>query len=164
MSTFEVVSLEALHYPEVAHIYTQGIETGQATFETQATTWEVWNSKYLKTPRYVALSGKQVAGWCALLPVSDRFVYRGVAEESVYIHNDFKRKGLAELLLSHTIQASEDLGIWTLQAGIFPENKASIHVHEKVGFVPVGIREKIGQMNGVWRDVLLMERRSQRIL
>lgn len=144
----------------VSHIYQLGIVTGNATFETQIPSWQLWNGKHHAEARLVAESDNEILGWAALLPVSDRKVYKGVTELSIYIHTDYLNKGIGTILMKSILDLSEKIGIWTVQAGIFPENKASIHLHHKFGFKTIGSREKIGQMQGVWRDVLLLERRS----
>jgi L-amino acid N-acyltransferase YncA len=143
----------------VRAIYLEGIATGNATFATSAPEWEEWDSKHLPTCRLVVRSG-DVLGWVALSPVSQRAVYRGVAEVSVYVAERARGKGIGAVLLRALIRDSEREGIWTLQAGIFPENEASVRLHERAGFRIVGVREKVGSMGGRWRDVILMERRS----
>ena len=150
------------HWPTVREIYGQGIATGNATFETELPDWEKWDHSHRKDCRLVAVetSGSQVVGWAALSPVSNRHVYRGVAEVSVYVASSARGRGIAKALLRALIRESEAAGIWTLQAGIFPENAASITVHKSCGFREVGVRQKIGSLNGIWRDVLLLERRS----
>lgn len=153
--------LLAADWEAVRRIYAEGIATGNATFELSPPSWEEWDAGKLAVPRLVAEDGGAVVGWAALSPTSKRHVYRGVAEVSVYVAADKWGQGLGRLLLSRLVVESERAGIWTLQAGIFPENGASIYLHEECGFRIVGRREKIGQMHGVWRDVLLMERRSR---
>lgn len=148
-------------WPAVRAIYLEGIATKNATFETDAPEWEKWDSSHLKACRLVARLNGQVVGWAALSPVSSRCVYAGVAEESIYISEVARGQGVGKKLLSALVDASERAGIWTLQTGIFPENEISIRLHERCGFRVLGVREKIGQMDGVWRDVVLMERRSQ---
>ena len=148
-------------WPVVRAIYLEGIATKNATFETDAPAWEKWDSGHLPQPRLVARMNGQVVGWAALSPVSSRRVYAGVTEESVYISGAIRGQGIGKKLLSALVKASEQAGIWTIQTGIFPENKVSIHLHESCGFRVVGLREKIGQMDGVWRDVVFMERRSK---
>jgi L-amino acid N-acyltransferase YncA len=145
----------------VRAIYQEGIATGHATFETTVPAWEEWDSNHLQDCRLVARREGQVVGWAALSPVSNRYVYRGVAEESVYVAESAWGQGIGTLLLQALIQASERAGMWTLQTGIFPENAASIALHKACGFRIVGRREHLGQMHGVWRDVVLMERRSK---
>lgn len=148
------------HYPAVARIYEQGIATGNATFETKAPAWEVWDKAHLSAGRTVAMAGNIVAGWAALSAVSGRCIYSGVAEVSVYVHQDFKGAGIGSMLLNMLIKTAEANGIWTLQAGILRENQASLALHHKCGFREIGYREKIGKLNGEWRDVILLEKRN----
>ncbi|HTH57336.1 MAG TPA: GNAT family N-acetyltransferase [Cyclobacteriaceae bacterium] len=160
----KVRALLETDYPAVKEIYMHGIAGGHATFETEAPGWEVWDKNHLKTCRLVALDDKdRVLGWAALTPVSGRCVYAGVAEVSVYVHRDFQGKGVGKKLLQDIVQESEKQNLWTLKAGIFPENKASIKIHEQCGFRQVGYHERIGKMKNVWRDTVLMERRSKLI-
>jgi L-amino acid N-acyltransferase YncA len=159
----KIIPLLPEHWPAVRTIYEQGIATGHATFQTGAPEWEEWDGGHLKHSRLVAILDNQVAGWAALTPVSGRCVYAGVAEVSVYIAPDHRGKKIGETLLKALIGDSEQHGLWTLQAGIFPENTASIKIHENCGFRQVGHREKIGKMAGVWRDTVLLERRSKKI-
>jgi phosphinothricin acetyltransferase len=147
-------------WPAVLSIFKEGIATKNATFETEAPTWEKWDSDHLKECRLVAVDSGKVIGWAALSPVSSRCVYGGVAEVSLYIMESERGRGVGKQLLQALINESEQNGIWTLQAGIFPENESSIAVHWRCGFRFVGRREKLGQMDGQWRDVLLFERRS----
>jgi L-amino acid N-acyltransferase YncA len=151
------------HWPAIKAIYEQGIATGHATFQTGAPEWEEWDAGHLTHSRFVALENGQVIGWAALTPVSGRCVYAGVAEVSVYIAPDHRGKKIGETLLKALIGDSEQHNIWTLQAGIFPENAASVKIHENCGFRLVGYREKIGKMAGIWRDTILLERRSKKI-
>ncbi len=151
------------HWPAVKAIYEDGLATGNASFQTSAPSWEEWDAAHLKHSRLVALEGNTILGWAALTPVSGRCVYAGVAEVSVYIHSASRGHGIGKTLLQALITESEKNGIWTLQAGIFPENSASVKLHEKCGFRVIGIREKIGQMHGVWRDTVLLERRSTEV-
>lgn len=155
-----ITALLPEHWPAVRTIYEQGIATGEATFQTSAPPWEEWNSAHLAHSRLVGLDGDLVAGWAALTPVSSRCVYAGVAEVSVYIDPRYRGQGVGKLLLQALITASEAGGIWTLQSGIFPENTASVRLHEGAGFRRVGIRERIGKMGERWRDTHLFERRS----
>jgi len=150
-------------WPAVARIYREGIETGNATFETDVPDWPVWDAAHLEICRLVVDSGDEVVAWAALTPVSRRCVYRGVAEHSVYVRPHVRRRGVGRDLLSALIGNSEDAGIWTLQTAIFPENEASIALHAAVGFRIVGTRERVGSHHGRWRDVVLMERRSGRV-
>ena len=149
-------------WESVRRIYAEGIATGNATFETEAPGWNSWDSTHLKTPRLVARRVDEVIGWAALSPVSRRQVYAGVAEVSVYVAANAHRLGVGRQLLMALIEEAERSGIWTLQAGIFPENKASIALHRVCGFREVGLRERLGKLGEVWRDVILMERRSAR--
>ena len=148
-------------FPSVKDIYQQGIDSGEATFQEQAKDYDVWNESLLPSWRLVAESNRQIIGWAALSSASNRCVYSGIAEVSVYVSSNSQGLGVGNSLLKALIKASEEEGIWTLQAGIFPENKASIHIHSKNGFKVLGIREKLGQMNGIWRDIVFMERRSK---
>ena len=160
---FEIVKMRDSDWPNVREIYRQGIETGIASFETELPSWKTWNEAHLSHSRFVALSEGEIVGWSAISPVSGRCVYAGVAEVSVYIGTDFRGKGIGKQLLLKLIEASEQAGLWTLEAGIFPENEASIHLHKACGFREVGYRERLGQLNDIWRDVILMERRSAAI-
>lgn len=159
----EIRSMSAGDWPEVARIYREGIETGHATFETEVPSWDGWNDAHLDAPRPVALLDGSVGGWAALSPVSGRCVYAGVAEVSVYVDAGSRGRGVGTRLLEALVEGSEEEGIWTLQAGIFPENEASIALHERCGFRVVGIRERLGKLNDSWRDVVLMERRSPEV-
>ncbi len=152
------------HWPEVKKIYEDGIATGMATFETEAPSWKEWDSSHTSHSRFVALSGPSILGWVALSPVSDRCVYGGVAEVSVYIDPLHHGKGVGNKLLTEVIISSERNGIWTLTAAMFPENTGSIVLHEKRGFRKIGYREKIGKWKGEWKDTLIFERRSSVIL
>jgi L-amino acid N-acyltransferase YncA len=149
------------HWSSVKEIYEEGIATGNATFETEAPTWDVWNASHLPLARMIAADETGIIGWAALSKVSDRCVYTGVAEVSVYVKSSARGKGVGSALLAALIKESEANNIWTLTAGIFPENNSSVHLHEKSGFRILGKRERIGKMNGKWRDTLLLERRSQ---
>jgi phosphinothricin acetyltransferase len=150
---------------DVKTIYEEGIAAGDATFERAApSSWADWDAKHLPHCRLVALGNldndRRVIGWAALAPVSTRRVYAGVAEVSVYVAASARSQGVGTRLLTTLVQTSETNGLWTLQAGIFPENTASVRLHERCGFRIVGRRERLGQMSGRWRDVLLLERRS----
>ncbi len=148
-------------WEQVRTIYAQGIATQQATFELIASDWSTWDAARLPVPRLVAQDANGlVTGWGALSPVSSRCVYAGVAEVSVYVAETWRGQGVGGLLLQALVMQSEAAGLWTLQAGIFPENIASIALHHACGFRTVGCRERLGQLNGFWRDVLLLERRS----
>jgi len=148
-------------WKSVSAIYEQGIATGDATFEQKSPPWDEWNNGHLKNCRIVAEYESQIIGWAALSPVSGRCVYGGVAEISIYVAADYRGFKIGTNLLEHLIAESEKEGFWTLQAGIFPENKGSLKIHQDAGFRIVGYREKIGKMNGVWRDNMLLERRSK---
>ena len=159
----EIQVMQAEDWPEVRRVYLEGIATGQATFETDALSWEAWDAGHLRDCRLVARGQQQILGWAALSPVSRRQVYAGVAEVSIYVAQAARGQGIGKSLLDALIQQSERCGIWTLQAGIFPENVASIAMHKSHGFREVGRRERLGKLGDVWRDVVLLERRSQRI-
>ncbi|UCG76872.1 MAG: N-acetyltransferase [Gemmatimonadota bacterium] len=154
--------MEPADWPSVSEIYAEGIASRIATFETAVPAWEVWNREHLPGCRFVAEEGGQVRGWAALSPVSDRCAYAGVAEVSVYVAAARRGLGVGARLLDHLIRASEEAGIWTLQAGMFSENAGSLRLHERAGFRVVGRRERLGKLHGQWRDVLLLERRSDR--
>ncbi len=149
------------NYSEVTGIYRQGIATGIATFQEDIPDWESWDKSHLPHCRIAAFEGEEMTGWAALTPVSGRCVYAGVAEVSVYVAEKFRGRGVGELLLNSLIAQSEAAGLWTLQSGIFSTNTGSIRLHEKCGFRQVGYREKIGRKNGVWKDNIIMERRSK---
>jgi L-amino acid N-acyltransferase YncA len=151
------------HWPRVRRIYAEGIATGNATFETTVPGWDAFDSGHLSACRLVAVEGDSVLGWAALSPVSSRCVYGGVAEVTVYVADAAQGRGVGSRLLQALITASEEEGIWTLQAGIFPENVASVALHRKLGFREVGRRERLGRLQGRWRDVLLLERRSRKV-
>ena len=151
------------HWEAVKIIYEEGIATGNATFQTAAPSWQEWDNAHVKTCRIIVTENNQVLGWAALTPVSNRCVYAGVAEVSVYVAADARGKSIGSMLLKELIEQSEQNGIWTLQSGIFPENKASISMHEKYGFRIIGYRERIGKMGNVWRDNIFLERRSNKI-
>ena len=160
---FALLPMQSVDYPSVSRIFTQGIETGNATYDTSAAVWEDWDAKHLMHSRWVVKSANEgsVLGWAALSPVSSRVVFSGVAELSIYVDTDYLGKGLGNALMEAVVASSEENGIWMLQSGIFPENQASIGMHEKFGFRLVGRRERIGKMaNDVWRDIVLLERRS----
>lgn len=157
---FVIDKMRAEDWENVREIYLAGLSTGHASFETSAPTWEKWDAKYLADYRFVARTAGGIAGWAALTSVSDRCVYAGVSEVSVYVAAEATRHGVGSALLRALIEASEHGGIWTLQAGVFPENAGSIALHKKCGFREVGRRERLGKRDGVWRDSLLLERRS----
>jgi L-amino acid N-acyltransferase YncA len=160
IQTVAIEPLKPQDWEAVRVIYLEGIATGDATFEQQAPGWENWNTGHLESCRIVARSGVDVLGWAALSPVSSRCVYGGVAEVSVYVAAKARGQKVGTKLLRALIDHSERHGIWTLQAGIFPENVASIELHKRAGFRIVGTREKMGCTHGRWRDVVLLERRS----
>jgi L-amino acid N-acyltransferase YncA len=157
------VELRPEYWPEVARIYGEGIATGVATFETEVPSWKEWDASHLADHRFVALHDGRVSGWVAATAVSDRCVYAGVVEHSVYVAANARRQGVGRVLLETLIASTEAAGIWTIQTGIFPENEASLRLHERVGFEVVGRRKRIGKHSGVWRDVLLLERRSDTV-
>jgi phosphinothricin acetyltransferase len=155
--------MQAADWEAVRAIYAEGIATGHATFETETPPWERWDAAHRRDCRLVARVGGEVVAWAALSPVSSRAVYAGVAEESIYVAAAARGKGIGKRLLSALVEASEHAGVWMLQMSTFPENAVSIHLHEACGFRVVGRRERIGKMNGVWRDTVFMERRSQKV-
>jgi L-amino acid N-acyltransferase YncA len=158
-----IEQLKPEHWPGVGRVYGEGIATGNATFETEVPSWEVWNSSHLAEHRFVALREDEVVGWAAVSPVSDRCVYGGVVENSVYVAEVARGQGIGQRLLEELIASTEAAGVWTIQTGIFPENEGSIRLHERVGFEVVGRRKRLGKLHGVWRDVLLLERRSETV-
>ncbi|MCB5168875.1 N-acetyltransferase family protein [Streptomyces bambusae] len=161
-----IAAMTAAHAEQVLAIYRAGIDEGDATFETQAPAWDVFDTGKLPAHRFVALDEDgdgRVLGWVAASAVSDRCAYAGVVEHSVYVHPDARGRGVAGRLLAALIGSTEAAGIWTIQSGIFPENTASLALHARAGFRIIGTRERIGRHHGVWRDVVLLERRSPRI-
>ncbi|WP_372444942.1 GNAT family N-acetyltransferase [Streptomyces coffeae] len=159
-----IVPIAAEHADEVLAIYQTGIDEGNATFETAAPGWEAFDAVKLPEHRFTALDADgTVLGWVAATKVSDRCAYAGVVEHSVYVHPDARGRGIASALLKALIDSTEAAGIWTIQSGIFPENTASLAVHQRAGFRVIGTRERIGRHYGTWRDVLLIERRSPAI-
>ena len=155
-----IAPMAVSHWEAVRAIYLEGIATGNATFQQTAPSWEEWDAGHLSVCRLVALQEGEVFGWAALSAVSKRPVYAGVAEVSIYVQANRRAKGVGNALLTALVEESERAGLWTLQAGIFPENAASIELHKRCGFRVVGVRERLGCMNGWWRDVVLMERRA----
>jgi L-amino acid N-acyltransferase YncA len=155
-----IAGLRPEHWPAVARIYAEGIATGNATFETEVPSWERWHVSHLAEHRFVALRDGEVVGWVAVVAVSDRCVYAGVVEHSVYVAEHARGRGVGRALLGALIASTEAAGIWTIQTGVFPENTASLRLHERVGFDVVGRRKRIGKRAGVWRDVIAIERRS----
>jgi phosphinothricin acetyltransferase len=149
------------HANAVLEIYQHGIASGMATFETEVPPWEKFNVKYLAHPRILAMIDDKPVGWAALSPVSSRACYSGVAEVSVYVHQQHQRHGIGRTLLLQLISESEQNGIWSLLSVIHEENRASIHLHEQCGFRYIGYRERIAQLNGVWRTTVMLEKRSK---
>ena len=159
----EIKSITKYNFPELVEIYKQGLATNIAAFQNELPTWEEWDKGHLNFCRISIYLNSEMLGWTALSPVSSRCVYAGVAEVSVYVATNARGKGIGEMLLNELIKQSESNEIWTLQSGIFAENQNSIKLHEKCGFRIVGYREKIGKKDGVWKDNVLMERRSKNI-
>ena len=159
----DIKAMRSEDWPAVQRIYSEGIATGNATFETETPAWEKWDQGHFQDCRLIAVNSEGILGWAALSPVSTRRVYSGVAEVSVYVAAKARGRGIGTLLLQSLVEQSEGCGVWTLQAGIFPENVPSVGLHKSCGFREVGLRQKLGQRNGVWRDVLLLERRSSRV-
>lgn len=157
----DIIEMLPAHWEQVKQIYAEGIATGNATFQTAIPSWEEWDEAHVINSRLIAIDNGTVVGWAALTPVSGRCVYAGVGEVSVYVSEKARGKGFGKILLNALIAESEKNNFWTLQAGIFPENFASVKIHEECGFRVIGAREKIGQSNGLWRDTLLLERRSK---
>ena len=162
----KIVPLTSADAQQVLAIYQLGIDEGDATFESRAPAWSEFDAAKLPEHRFIAkeATGGKVLGWVAASKVSDRCAYAGVVEHSVYVHPAARGKGVARALLDALINSTEAAGIWTIQSGIFPENTASLGLHERVGFRVIGTRERIGRHHGVWRDVLLLERRSSQIV
>jgi L-amino acid N-acyltransferase YncA len=160
MAAIAIEELRAEHLPAVERIYAEGIATGNATIETEVPSWEAWDGVHLPAHRFVALQEGEVVGWVAASRVSERCVYGGVVENSVYVDDEARGQGVGRLLLERLIASTEGAGIWTIQTGIFPENEVSVRLHERVGFEVVGRRKRLGKLHGIWRDVLLLERRS----
>ena len=149
-------------WPSVAAIYAEGITTRNATFETEVPSWEAWDAGHAG-PRLVAEADGEVVGWAALTPVSDRCCYSGVGENSVYVAGSARGRGIGRLLLERLVERAEAEGYWTIQTGVFPENEASVALHLGCGFRVVGRRERLGRLDGIWRDVLFLERRSRMV-
>ena len=156
----DIRAMRAEDWPGVRAIYEQGIATRQATFETEAPGWETWDAGHLAEPRLVAEEDGAVVGWAALSPVSRRACYAGVVEGSVYVAEGARGRGIGIALLARLCSDADAAGIWTIQTSIFPENVASVELHRRCGFRVVGTRERIAQLDGVWRDTLLLERRA----
>lgn len=159
MKSVQVRDFDINDWERVRDIYKIGIESGNATFETNAPDWDYWNNSKLSFGRLVAEIDKKIAGWIALSPYSSRQVYSGVVEVGIYVDPDFQGNGIGYMLLESVLNICEEEGVWTLQASIFPENVASLALHQKFGFRVIGRREKIAQLNGKWRDVMLLEKR-----
>ena len=157
---FIITPMQTEDWPAAEEIYRQGIATGNATFETESPGWEKWNANHHQHPRLVVREEDNVVAWATLSPVSTRRVYAGVAEVSIYVAADARGRGIGKALLLALIEQSELHGIWTLQAGIFPENTGSIVLHKSCGFREVGLRERIGKLHDEWRSVVVLERRS----
>jgi phosphinothricin acetyltransferase len=155
----EIRAMRPDDWPAVQTIYEQGIATRQATFDTEAPDWGAWDAGHLSEPRLVAEEDGEVVGWVAVSQVSRRPCYSGVVEESVYVAEQARSRGIGAALLAELVVRADAAGIWTIQTSIFPENEASVAVHLRTGFRVVGTRERIGRLDGVWRDTVLMERR-----
>jgi L-amino acid N-acyltransferase YncA len=157
----EIRDLRPGDWPEVTRIYAEGIATRNATFETELPSWEAWNADHLIEHRFVAVADGSVVGWITAAPVSSRRCYAGVAEISAYVAEGARGQGVGSVLLERLIESTERAGIWTLETGVFPENEASLALLKRFGFREVGVRERIGKLDGVWRDVVFLERRSE---
>ena len=157
----EVRDLRPADWAEVARIYAEGIATGNATFETEVPSWETWDAAHLAEHRFLAERDGRVVGWIALSPPSQRPCYAGVAEISVYVAEAARGNGVGTELLAAVVASAERHGLWTLQTSVFPENEPSLALLRRFGFRTVGTRERIGQLHGVWRDTVLVERRSE---
>ena len=157
---YTIGEMYASDWDAVRDVYIEGIDTGNATIETQAPEWDVWNKRHLSHCRFVARAADAIIGWVALSHVSSRAAYNGVTEVSVYVAERARAQGVGTALLEAVITASEAHGIWTIQAGVFPENEPSLALHKKLGFRVIGTRQRLGKLNGQWRDVVLLERRS----
>lgn len=158
-----ITAIAKEYYSNISRIYREGIETGSATFETTVPEWEEWDKSKLKHSRLAVVVDGIIVGWAALSAVSDRCIYGGVAEVSIYISHQHRGKGIGKILMARLIEESEANGIWTLQSGMFPENEATIALHKHFGFRIIGHREKIGKLGDTWRDTILMERRSKTV-
>jgi L-amino acid N-acyltransferase YncA len=156
----ELRDLRSCDWPEVSRIYAEGIATANATFETDVPSWEDWHAAHLIEHRFVAEAEGEIVGWIAAVPVSSRCCYAGVVEISAYIAERARSRGVGAALLQRLIQRTEAAGIWTLETGVFPENEPSVALLKRFGFREVGVRERLGQLHGVWRHVVLLERRS----
>ena len=157
-----IENLQEKHWKDVAMIYQSGIDTKNATFRTQVPAWSDWNETHHQHSRFVFIENERVLGWCAIAPVSKREAYKGVSEVSIYVSLKHIGRGVGNILLQSLIKSSEENGIWTLYSSLFPENEGSVQLHIKNGFRKIGIREKIAQQDGIWRDTVLYERRSKK--
>lgn len=163
MTNIVIDEMRADDWPAVRRIYEEGIATGHATFETVVPDWDAWHAGHLTNSRLVARAGSEVIGWAALAPTSSRTCYAGVAELSYYVAAAHRGHGVGRALVNENVRSAEQHGIWTLTAGLFPENVASVRLVESCGFRFVGRRERIGQLHGVWRDTVIYERRSETV-
>lgn len=162
-SEIHISAMQPEHWPGVEEIYRQGIATGMATFETETPSWEVFDKKFLHTGRLVAMENGFVTGWIALVQVSQRECYKGIAEVSVYIHEKHYRKGIGRALLNRAMEEAENNGYWSMLSVIHQDNTASIQLHENCGYRMIGYRERIACLNGVWKTTVMMEKRSGKI-
>jgi len=160
-TSIDVRDLGPGDWPEVSRIYLEGIATGNATFETEAPSWEAWDSAHLREHRFAAVRDGRVVGWVALAPTSERPCYAGVAEISAYVAEETRGEGVGRALLAVAVESSERGGIWTLETSVFPENGPSLALLERFGFRVVGVRERIARLHGAWRDTVMLERRSE---
>ncbi|MFD2563877.1 GNAT family N-acetyltransferase [Aquimarina rubra] len=160
----KILSFDQSDWTDVSRIYKEGINTGIATFETKVPVWEQWNQTHIQSCRLKAVLNNEIVGWAALAPTSKREVYKGVAEVSIYITSKYRNLGIGKLLLTKLIEDSEQEGFWTLQAGIFSNNTASIQLHTSLGFRIIGYREKVGKLQETWYDNTILERRSKKIM
>jgi L-amino acid N-acyltransferase YncA len=156
----DIRDLRPVDWPQVARIYADGIATRNATFETDVPSWDEWDAAHLATHRFVAEAGSSIVGWIALAPVSRRRCYTGVVEVTAYVAEKARGQGVGGALLERLIESTESGGLWTLETGVFPENERSLALLKRFGFREVGVRERLGQLDGTWRDVVLLERRS----
>ena len=156
----QLVAMQPEHAPDVLRIYGEGLETGYSTFNTEVPSWEEWDRNHLPHTRLVAIENNEVLGWVALLPVSSRVCYRGVAEFSIYIASRHRGRGIADQLMRAMIEESEVNGIWTLQSSTFADNLTSLRMQERHGFRQIGYRDRIASLHGFWRNTILLERRS----
>jgi L-amino acid N-acyltransferase YncA len=161
LSVVDVRAMTSEDWRAVEAIYAEGIATGHATFETAPPSWAEFDGGRHREHRFVALDDGHIVGWAALSPTSRRACYRGVAEHSVYVTESARGRGVGRALMDALVTSADAGGIWTIQTSIFPENEASVALHERVGFRVVGRRERIAELNGVWRDTLLLERRAR---